>query len=113
MDAVNIGPARVLAPGRTLKNEIVSLGITQKEFAQLIERPPQFVSELANGRRELTADTANRLAAALGSSPEFWLRLEANYRAWKASQSDDSVQVYDRIRERSEKYVAESKKKHG
>ncbi len=102
--------AKVFPPGRTLKSELAENNLSQKDFAQLIERPPQFVSELIRGKRELTPDTANRIAAALGGSASFWMRLEANYRAWLVTQDQNLAETYHRIRQRSTLAVAEEKR---
>jgi HTH-type transcriptional regulator/antitoxin HigA len=72
--------ARPTPPGASIKHILEDLQITQKEFAAMIERPEQFVSELLRGKRQLTIDTARRLEAAFGTSADFWLRREANYR---------------------------------
>ena len=74
------------------------LKVSQRQFAAIIERPEVFVSELLNGKRQLTIDTAQRLEAALGPSAQFWLRLEGNYRL--AVEAADA-QVLERIRSRS------------
>jgi addiction module HigA family antidote len=37
------------------------------------------VSEIVHGRRSITADTALRLARYFGTSPQFWINLQANY----------------------------------
>ena len=65
-------------PGVILVEEFLKpLGITQVAFAKHIRVPLQRVNEIARGRRGLTPDTAWRFAQALGTSPEFWLNLQA------------------------------------
>ena len=41
--------------------------------------PPGRISEIVNGKRGITADTALRLARFFGVSPELWLGLQAEY----------------------------------
>ncbi len=41
--------------------------------------PPRRINEIVHGKRGITADTALRLAAALGTSAEFWLGLQTDY----------------------------------
>ena len=41
--------------------------------------PPRRVNEIVLGKRRITADTALRLAKAIGTTPEFWLNLQMNY----------------------------------
>ena len=79
-------PFVVFPPGDTIRDEIRARGWTQRHFGEVIGRPVQFVSDLLNGKRELTPDTALRLEAALGPSAEFWLRLEAKFRLYVATQ---------------------------
>jgi addiction module HigA family antidote len=45
-----------------------------------LRRPYQAVSEIINGRKQITAMTALTLSELLGTSPEFWMNLEMNYR---------------------------------
>ncbi len=72
--------ARPTSPGVSIRHILEDLNITQRKFATMIERPEQFVSELLNGKRPITVDTARRLEAAFGTPADFWLRREANYR---------------------------------
>ncbi len=46
--------------------------------------PPRRINEIVLGKRSVTADTAVRLAAALGTSERFWLGLQADYDLEKA-----------------------------
>jgi HTH-type transcriptional regulator/antitoxin HigA len=73
----------------------------QKTLASIIERPPQFVSDLIHGKRELTIDTAQRLEAALGISAGFWIRYEAEYRLNKAEREPRDIALFERIREKA------------
>jgi addiction module HigA family antidote len=41
--------------------------------------PPNRISEIVQGKRAITADTALRLARAIGTSPDFWLNLQMQY----------------------------------
>ena len=65
-------------PGVVLVEDFLKpMGITQVAFARHIRVPLQRVNEIARGRRGITADTAWRFAQALGTSPEFWVNLQA------------------------------------
>ena len=67
-------------PGEVLREEFLKhLGVTQAVLAQAIGVPPCRISEIVLGKRSITADTAVRLAAALGASERFWLGLQADY----------------------------------
>jgi addiction module HigA family antidote len=67
-------------PGEVLLEEFLNpLGITQVRFAKHIGVPVQRVNEIVRGKRGITPETAWLFAGALDTSPEFWLKLQANY----------------------------------
>ncbi|MBI5477561.1 MAG: HigA family addiction module antidote protein [Deltaproteobacteria bacterium] len=67
-------------PGEILAEEFLRPGgITQTRLAEHLGIPVQRVNEIVKGKRGVSADTAWLLAEALGTSPEFWLNLQANY----------------------------------
>jgi len=67
-------------PGEVLLEEFLSpLGISQNALARAANVPPRRINEIVLGKRGITADTAVRLAAALGTSERFWLGLQADY----------------------------------
>lgn len=80
-------PAEVFPPGEFLADELEARGWTQSEFADIIRRPQRTVNEIIGGRRQITPETARELAAALGSSAQFWLNLESAYQLWKTAPS--------------------------
>lgn len=53
--------------------------MSQQQLARAIGRPEPFVSEIINGKRTITADVAEMPAEALGTTPEFWLRLQTTF----------------------------------
>lgn len=73
-------PARVTPPGRILGNELEARGWTQHDLATIMGRPVQAINEIVRGVKQITPETAIELAAALDTSPEFWINLETNYR---------------------------------
>jgi HTH-type transcriptional regulator/antitoxin HigA len=91
-----------VAPGRIVKQELEARGWSQKDLAAILGRPEQMVSEIVNGIKQITPETALELAQAFGTSPELWMNLEANYRLQMAQrQSTD-----DAIARRSHLYAA-------
>jgi antitoxin HigA-1 len=67
-------------PGEVLKNDYLErLGIAADDLASEIGIPPGRMKEILIGRRAVSADTATRLADRLGTTPEFWVTLQANY----------------------------------
>ncbi len=67
-------------PGEILEEEFMRpLGLSANALARAVDVPVTRVSEIVRGRRGVTADTALRLARFLGTSPELWLGLQAEY----------------------------------
>jgi len=75
----HLEPAETVTPGDILKEELAARGWTQKVFADIIGKPLQSVNEIIRGKKSITPETAKLLGAALGTSTELWLNLEANY----------------------------------
>lgn len=55
------------------------MGITARQLAADIDVSPSRISELVNGLRPITADTALRLGMFFGMEPRFWLNLQTEY----------------------------------
>jgi addiction module HigA family antidote len=69
-----------IPPGEILKEEFMRpLGITVTALARDIAVPANRISQILNGKRALSADTALRLGKYFGVSPEIWLELQADY----------------------------------
>ena len=84
----NLEPAETVTPGDILKEELAARGWTQKVFADIIGKPLQSVNEIIRGKKSITPETAKLLGAALGTSAELWLNLDANYRL-KSTRLDE------------------------
>ena len=68
------GTDAVFSPGELLQEELEARGITQKDLAQMMGRPPQAISEICRGKKSITADTALDLDQALGIPAYLWMR---------------------------------------
>jgi addiction module HigA family antidote len=67
-------------PGEVLLEEYLKpLGISQNKLALAMRVSPQRINEIINEKRSITAETAIRLAKAIGTTPEFWLSLQDGY----------------------------------
>ena len=67
-------------PGVVLEEEFLApMGLTQVALAKHLEIPTQRINELIRGKRGVTPETAWLLAGAFGTTPQFWLNLQANY----------------------------------
>jgi len=62
-----------------MEDFIKGFEITQNKLAVSIGVPPRRSNEIVHGKRRITADTALRLAKYFGTSPEFWMNLQAHY----------------------------------
>ncbi|MEX2160270.1 MAG: HigA family addiction module antitoxin [Dehalococcoidia bacterium] len=71
-------------PGEFLAEEFQVRGMTQRELARQLGRPEQVVSEIVNGKKGITAETALGLESVLGASADFWLGLQMTYELAKA-----------------------------
>jgi len=83
-------PAEVFPPGEFLADELEARGWTQIEFAEIIQRPARLVNEIVMRKRAITPETARGFAAALGTSPQYWLNLETAYQLWRTAPSMDT-----------------------
>ena len=71
---------RLLTPGEYLKTEFLDeLGLSSYVLARATHMPNSRLSEIINGRRAITADTALRLGKYFGMSAQFWLNLQSHY----------------------------------
>lgn len=67
-------------PGRILRNEFMQpLEMTQYRLAKSIGVSQRRISEIINGQRAVTADTALRLEKFFGMRAQFWLNLQTAY----------------------------------
>ena len=67
-------------PGDVLLEEFLEpAGLSQYRLAKDISVPPRRINEIVHGKRSVTADTALRLARYFGTTPRFWLNLQAQY----------------------------------
>ena len=70
-----------IPPGETIAENIEFLGIPLHQLAESLSLPVEAVEELISGERAIIPDVAVGLEAALGIPAQFWLNLEAGYRA--------------------------------
>ena len=70
---------RPIHPGEILKDELVELQLSANKFAEKLHVPTNRITEILNGQRAITADTALRLSAFFGTTAEFWLKLQNAY----------------------------------
>ena len=66
-------------PGEILADELQELGMTATELARQLAVPPNRITQIIQGKRSITGDTALRLAHWFGTDPQFWLNLQSSY----------------------------------
>lgn len=83
-------------PGEILLEEYIKpLGFTVSAFSLKIGTSRKNLSEIVNEKVGISPEMALKLAKALGTSPEIWLRLQLKYDLWHAKQKTnlDNVEV--------------------
>ncbi len=63
-------------PGSFLRDELVTLGLSARKFAEHIHVPHNAVTGIMNGERAVSAQMAIRLAQAFGTTPQYWMNLQ-------------------------------------
>lgn len=99
---MTISPVAEAFPvGELLADELEARGLTRAEFAEILGRPPQFVSEILSGKKELTRESAAQIGAALGTSAELWLNLQDTYHLWVQGRDEHVQEGLDEVRLRA------------
>jgi antitoxin HigA-1 len=73
-------------PGEHLATELRELGMSAAELARKLDVPTNRITQILNGRRAITGDTALRLAHFFGTTAEFWINLQSLYELRLAEQ---------------------------
>jgi addiction module HigA family antidote len=67
-------------PGEFLREDFLApLGLSANALALALRVPVTRISEIVRERRGITADTALRLARYFGTTPDFWMKMQASY----------------------------------
>jgi antitoxin HigA-1 len=69
----------IVHPGRLLKRDLEAHSLSANRLALDLGVPSGRVTDILNGRRGITADTAVRLGRYFGNRPQFWLDLQSQY----------------------------------
>ncbi len=71
--------APAIHPGQLLKRELEARKLSANRLALDLGVPSGRITDILNGRRSITADTAVRLGRYFGNKPQFWLDLQGQY----------------------------------
>ncbi len=66
-------------PGRILKRELVARKLSANALALALRVPSGRITDILNGKRGITAETALRLGRYFGNAPAFWMNLQSQY----------------------------------
>jgi addiction module HigA family antidote len=81
-------------PGEHLQEELEALSMSAAELARRIKVPPNRISQILKGGRDVSADTAMRLGHFFGTSAQFWMNLQSLYDLRLAQkQNGSSIQA--------------------
>jgi antitoxin HigA-1 len=93
-------------PGIILKDEfLIPLKITASRLSKDLEIPQSCISQIINGKRRITANTALRLSSYFGISAKFWLGLQNDFDI-EEEKSTQSV-VFEKIRSIRNKTISQ------
>ena len=96
----------IIHPGEFLLDELEARNRSQSFFADLIGKTRQEVNHLITGRRNINAERALRISAALGTEPQFWLNLQNSYDI-KTLEATKEAPQFVKIREKANALVLE------
>ena len=66
-------------PGRILKRELAARNLSANKLALAIRVPSGRITQILNGKRGISAETALRLSRHFGNSARFWVNLQSRY----------------------------------
>jgi addiction module HigA family antidote len=88
-------------PGQHLAEELAALQMSAAELARKLDVPASRITQILNGTRSITGDTALRLAHFFGTSAQFWLNLQSLYDLRTAQQkAGKSIAALPKLRRR-------------
>lgn len=87
----------IVHPGRLLKRELAARGLSANRLALDLGVPSGRVTDILNGRRSITADTAVRLGRYFGNSAQFWLDLQSQHDI-AVVEKEKGVEIAERVR---------------
>ncbi|KRA31115.1 MULTISPECIES: XRE family transcriptional regulator [unclassified Nocardioides] len=94
-------PIGQIPVGEILGRELDSRGWSQADFAVVLGRPTQFVSEIVTGKKEITRESAAQIGAALDHTAEYWLQLQDQYLLAEQQNNPVTKGKLDEVRRRA------------
>jgi addiction module HigA family antidote len=76
-------------PGEILREEFLSpFGMSANELALALRVPATRINDIVNEKRGITTDTALRLSRYFGTTPRFWMNVQAS---WELEIAEDQL----------------------
>src|SRR3954469_3168670 len=92
-------------PGEILKDELlIPRGISKSQLAQKLKVSFRRINEICQGKRPITIDTALRLSAYFGTSPELWLDLQRDYELASLADREGIARIEKEVNPWSKKF---------
>ncbi len=83
--------AEAFPPGEFIKDELEARGWTQEDLAEITGLASPVISNIINTKRAISPDVASSIAAAFGTTAQFWMNLETSYQLFTESTADISI----------------------
>ena len=74
--------AKNFGPGYFIREQMEVRGWVQQELAEILGISPKHLNSILLDKQPLTTDLARLLSKAFGTSPQYWLNIDNNYRLW-------------------------------
>ena len=95
-------------PGEQLAEQLAALDMSAAELGRQLKVPPNRITEILNGQRAITGDTALRLGHFFATGPEFWLNLQTIYDLRVAEQkTGKDIETLPTFHARKKKQVSQ------
>ncbi len=83
--------AEAFPPGEFIKDELEARDWTQDVLAEITGIPAPVISNIIKGKRAISTEIASSLAAAFGTTAQFWMNLETSYQLWTETHADEKI----------------------
>ncbi len=83
--------AEAFPPGEFIKDELEARDWTQDVLAEITGIPAPVISNIIKGKRAISTEIASSLAAAFGTTAQFWMNLETSYQLCTETHADEKI----------------------
>ncbi|MCC8368277.1 HigA family addiction module antidote protein [Xenorhabdus sp. PB61.4] len=81
-------------PGEIIAEILIEMNVSLRQFAKAMEIAPSTASRLLSGQTSVTPEMALKLSIVIGSTPETWLKIQANYSLREAKKHINLSQLH-------------------